>query len=194
MKKPIEIKPRITIEWHKSVKKPPEGGAVYRLWFGDKFYIGRSRAVRYRLKSHQSSLRVRLVSKKPVQCHNDFYQFVIAHLLANPDITVAYMEILELCNDDAGLVASEQKYFDKYIWDKRCLNLGFVAIPYKEPAETKVREHEHKVRQQKQKAVKPPKRKKVVKKAKKPVFMTNQQKLRGLRKLIKKRNTKMQSA
>ncbi len=184
-KQTIEQQP-FRIEWHKSVKTPPEGGGIYCLWFGEKFYIGRSRTVRYRIKSHQSSLRGRLKSKKPIRGGMDLYQFVLEHLKANPHITVAYMEVLETCNTDAELVAAEQKYFDKFIWDKKCLNLGYVSHPYKEPAKVKIREHEHKIRKPKVKQLpKPPKPKKR-KKVKPPVFLTTTQKLRALRKVLKR--------
>lgn len=104
---------------------------VYKLWFGDKFYIGRSRHLNDRLRSHERDLNRRKNGRWwNITGPQDFYQFVIMHLKKNPQINVAYMEVLEYCKTDEELIAAEQKYFDMHEWDVNCLNLGLVASPY----------------------------------------------------------------
>lgn len=119
----------IKINWAKSVKNPDVEG-VYRIWFGDKFYIGRSRKIAYRKRCHEQDLIRRFQADNPIKGQFDYYQLIIAHLLKNPQISEAKMEILEVCEGDDALVAAEQKWFNKYEWDTNCLNLGLVAAPY----------------------------------------------------------------
>lgn len=136
-------------------------GGVYKIWFGDKFYIGRTRYLWKRIRSHERDLNNRKKGRWwTITGPQDFYQFVIAHLKKNPQIQVAYMEVLERCDTDEALVAAEQKYFDMHEWDTNCLNLGLVATPYK-PTEPK------QPKPQKEKKVKTVKVK--IKKDKKPL-------------------------
>lgn len=121
----------IEIKWHESVKST-SGGGVYMIYFGEKFYIGRTRCFESRKRSHERDLNKRMVNGRwTCAATSDFYQLVLSHLQRNA-IGVAYMKLIKRCNTDDQLVAAEQKLFDKYEWDKNCLNLGFVATQYKE--------------------------------------------------------------
>lgn len=131
-KKLVVKKPReLTFEWVRKSGKTSAGG-VYKLWFGDKFYIGRSRCLVQRMSSHLNDLNARLSGKRiPSDPTLDYYQKVIKHLKKNKDIVVVRIEIVRFCKTDDELVANEQKQFDKHINDEMCLNFGFVATPYK---------------------------------------------------------------
>lgn len=130
-KQPIQI----DFEWMPSRKRPKSGG-IYRLWFGEKYYIGRSRTLKYRIKSHRSDINARLAGtyKDPLYDPNiDMYQHVIKHIKKLKGVTLFKAEVLIYCDTDDELVANEQKWFDKVKSDKNCLNYGFEAKPYKKP-------------------------------------------------------------
>ena len=134
----------IEIKWHKSVKST-SGGGVYMICFGEKFYIGRTRCLELRIRAHERDLNTRKVNGKwTCAATADYYQHILTHLQKNPGVEVAYMKVLKRCKTDEELVAAEQRYFDKYEWDLNCLNLGFVATPYREKNEHWVTGPKHK--------------------------------------------------
>jgi hypothetical protein len=171
-KQPAKL--HIQIQWHHSVDNI-EGGGIYKIWFGSKFYIGRTRYLKGRKRSHERDLNRRKIGRwwKP-ESQFDFYQLVLVHLNKNPQIKVAEVEILEYCKTDDELVAAEQKYFDLHIWDANCLNLGYVATPYKtEPIIRKPKAEKPLNKEKKVSKGKPKKKKQVKKKPKRRGIQQN---------------------
>lgn len=127
-------KRKVTIEWLPSKKKPTAGG-IYRIWFGKKYYIGRSRCLKSRRKGHENALYKRLnglLNDAKIDPELDYYKLVIAHLKINKKIVVAKAEVLVYCDPDHLLVRNEAKFLKKAKGDPNCLNVGFEVKPYKE--------------------------------------------------------------
>lgn len=117
-------------------KKVPKTGGIYRIWFGQKYYIGRTRSLKTRIKSHRSDLNARLAGTYKDPLYDpalDMYQKVMKHLKTIKDTNLFMVEVLIYCDEDEHLVLNEQKWFDKVKNDPNCLNLGFEAKPYKDP-------------------------------------------------------------
>lgn len=130
-KKTVKPLRKLTFEWIRKSGKTSAGG-VYRLWFGDKFYIGRTRCLVTRMSAHLSDLNAHLAGKRKVADPAlDYYQKIIKHLKSDKKLSVVRVQILQFCKNDDELVATEQKCFDRYVNDKNCLNFGFIATPYK---------------------------------------------------------------
>lgn len=120
---------KVFLYWHSSVTDVT-GGGIYRLWFKNKYYIGRTRELKSRLRSHERDIQRRFEKNNGEPTSPlDFYQHVL-RWIKEKNIKRGYMEIIERCYCDDDLVAAEQRWFDKCEFDKNCLNLGFVATPY----------------------------------------------------------------
>lgn len=103
-------------------------GAVYRIWFGKKYYIGRARDIFLRVKQHQYLLNKAMA--EVIEIDNHYYKHVLAHLGANIKIKKGVVEILIVSNKDKDLVKGEQKWFNETMSDPNCLNLGRISAPY----------------------------------------------------------------
>lgn len=118
-------------------KKKPKCGGVYKLLFGrNYYYIGRTRHLYQRRYGHQYSINHRLngtLNDRMIDPELDYYQFIIDYLTKNQKCNVIKLEVLFFSDDDDLLVINEQRWLDKAKKDKYCLNVGFVATPYKTP-------------------------------------------------------------
>lgn len=175
----------IKIVWKTDPQSTPTGG-VYMIWFGPKYYIGRSRYLYERKNSHQSEIKKRLKADH-VSNDQDYYKHAIAHLVANPKITTGQLDVLFYSDNDCELVAFEQALLDDHSGNKNCLNYGFEAKAYAhQRKETFVPTDALTNRQkgyEKAKATKaaryPPKPKPVIK------HLTNKQKLAQLKRTLR---------
>lgn len=119
-------------------RRLPQAGGIYKLWFGEKYYIGRSRCLYTRMYSHRSDLFKRVNGlMKPDDIYYDpeldAFKHIVAHLKTIPELEEIKVQILCYCSTDDELVAMEQKWLTKAKKEGNCLNYGFVAAPYKEP-------------------------------------------------------------
>lgn len=121
---------QITVNWHQKFKNSPKKPCVYRIWYGDKCYIGRSVQPEQRRKNHINDLNKRLRNGGEAANPNDYYQHILSHLKRHPEITEGRMEVIKYCATEDELVAEEQKWLDKYVFDQVCLNLGYEAKRY----------------------------------------------------------------
>lgn len=97
---------------------------IYRLWFKDKFYIGRANNIRTRVKGHMKQIEYAFHTKKP---NGWFHDRVIKFLDATPDFSIIMVEVLEECNESL-LNEREQFYITKYKDDPNMLNVATVAV------------------------------------------------------------------
>lgn len=127
---------QIEVRFIPSNKKPKCGG-VYKLWFGrNYYYVGRTRHLYQRRHGHQYQINHRLngtLNDRMIDPELDYYKFIIEYLQKNEKCKVIKLEVLAFSDDDEQLVAVEQKWLSKAKKDKYCLNVGFVAEPYKSP-------------------------------------------------------------
>lgn len=121
-------------------KKKPKAGGIYRIWFGKKYYIGRSRCLKNRLTGHENYLYKRLnglIPEEKIHEELDYYQFIFAHVSRVKSIKTAQAEVLEYCDSDYYLWKKENKHLRLAKGDPNCLNVGFEAKPYAEERKKK---------------------------------------------------------
>ena len=117
-------------------KKKPKAGGIYKIWFGKKYYIGRSRWLANRIKGHENYLYKRLnglVDAAEIHEELDYYKFIMAHVTRNKSMKTALAEVVEYCDSDYFLWKKENKHLRLAKGDPNCLNVGFEAKPYAKP-------------------------------------------------------------
>jgi hypothetical protein len=125
----------IKFNWLPSKSKPKAGG-IYKIWFGEKYYIGRSRYLIGRCRGHENYTYKRLnglIKPDKIDKELDYYKKIVAHLKKNKKIVEAKVEVLEYCDHDYWLYIKENKHLKAAKNDQNCLNMGFESKPYKEP-------------------------------------------------------------
>lgn len=95
---------------------------IYKINFKDHFYIGKSTHIVSRASLHACAFRRSIISEIP---KNDK---ISKFLLANSDLYVLYLEVLELCKPKF-LVEREQFYLNKFFTDPKCLNSKAKSVP-----------------------------------------------------------------
>lgn len=98
---------------------------VYKLFFGEKYYIGRGKALWNRIYIHKCDIKKRLAGLKETT-DLDYMRNVIAHV-KETGLKVATCFLIKECVTVDDLVNEEQKAFDLAKNDPNCLNVGFVA-------------------------------------------------------------------
>lgn len=103
---------------------------VYKIYFGKKYYIGRSVDMVARVNKHCQEINYHLQLKilKP----QGSYRNIKNHLIKYPSISVATVTILKICVREE-LQKIEYNYLKKALRDKNCLNAGF-GFPAPTPA------------------------------------------------------------
>ena len=92
---------------------------VYRVWFGDSFYIG---------STVNLNVRINLLCRVVLGCFEgkrigrNSPTEIMNHLIRNPDINQAIVEVIEFVSSEYELVEAERSWIDKYFLDINCLN------------------------------------------------------------------------
>lgn len=99
---------------------------VYKITFGRRFYIGRSKLLFSRWQSHNRGLNLAL-SQYPGynETSYGYYGCLIQYLLENPKITVGYIELLHQCENDYELWYMENKILHDNRSNPDCVNRSF---------------------------------------------------------------------
>src|ERR1700749_3928546 len=90
-------------------KKPIEDeniACVYRIWWKEKYYIGRARNLKQRIYIHQTDLN-RHALLWDDSSPNHYLQHVMNWIIPN-DLFWGYYEVVEVCNSEDELVSGEQ--------------------------------------------------------------------------------------
>ena len=92
---------------------------VYRVWFGEKFYIGSTvnieRRIKFLLYAINGCFKGKRVGKNS-------QTNIMNHLIDNPSITEGIIDILEFTNSEHDLVFLEGKWIKEYFKNGICLN------------------------------------------------------------------------
>lgn len=92
---------------------------VYKIWFGDKFYIGSSVDLNKRMQDHY---RMILSCFRGERNGRNSQTNMMNHLKANPHIQEGIVEILEFCKSEYELVFAERKHLQPVYKTPNCLN------------------------------------------------------------------------
>lgn len=92
---------------------------VYRIWFGDKFYIGSTTNLDSRLSLHTKTI---LGCFNGERVGRNSQTNIMFHLMAHPSITEGVAEILSFVKEEIELVGEEKRWLSKYFNDPMCLN------------------------------------------------------------------------
>lgn len=113
---------------------------VYKIWFGKKYYVGRTNNLAVRMRSHQSVINEKGRFWESAKNKNHYCRKILDHICEN-DLFWGYYEVVQICKNEMELVYWEQYYLDLGKEDDNCLNVGFVAKSY-DPDYVKVQEKE----------------------------------------------------
>lgn len=92
---------------------------VYKIWFGNKYYIGSAKEINARISLHFNSI---------LQCFDgrnigrNSQTNIMHHLMKNPSITEGIVDILAFVKSEHELVQEEKKWLDSSFRDINCLN------------------------------------------------------------------------
>jgi len=95
---------------------------IYRIWFGNKFYIGATVNSYNRMISHISSIKNGFDGKR---IGKNSITNIVNHLKSNPYIETAFFEVLEECSNELDLVDAEHDWLCNFEGDENCLNQTF---------------------------------------------------------------------
>lgn len=96
---------------------------IYKIMFGEKFYIGQSFHVGKRMKQHRAEINKIFCSGTPSGKKAN----IINHLKENTEIDSMDVFVLEECNE-SNLQNTEQKWLSEYKNDSHCLNSNFTSF------------------------------------------------------------------
>jgi hypothetical protein len=115
------IKPITEIVFH-NIPSNRKVCGVYKIMFGDKYYIGQSFHTAKRAKVHQSEIN------KLVNCDGTSGKRanIISHVKNNKEITSIHVFMLEEC-PESELLKTEQKWLTLSKKDSNCLNSNFIS-------------------------------------------------------------------
>ena len=97
---------------------------IYRIWFGEKFYIGATADSFKRIVGHYSYIMEGLDGK---HVGKNSVTNIVNHLRSNPHINTGYFEVLEICKDEYELVDAENEWLIHFKGNKNCLNVNYYA-------------------------------------------------------------------
>lgn len=95
---------------------------IYRIWFGNKFYIGATLNSYERILSHLSTIAAAFEGKR---LGKNSITNIVNHLIANPIIETAFFELLEECENEIDLVDAEHEWLYPCKDNPNCLNQNF---------------------------------------------------------------------
>ena len=96
---------------------------VYRIWFGDKFYIGSTCNSYFRMKSHSTAISKAMA--KQFYMPDTSVKNIVVYLKANPCITEGIFEMIQICEGIQNLVDAEYIWLMTYKGRIDCLNMSF---------------------------------------------------------------------
>ncbi len=100
-----------------------ERTGIYRIWFGGKYYIGATVDTLDRVRFHYTHLvRAFLCGER---LGKNSTSKIVNHLLCNPRIKTAFVELLQGCETELDLVDAEHIWLSPCKGDDNCLNYQF---------------------------------------------------------------------
>lgn len=99
--------------------KPLLKSCIYRIWFGDCYYIGSTKNIYNRVNGHQSELDKQLTKKN---ISSGTYRKIVCHILNTIGISCAVVEIIRPCPEE-DLHKTERECHLKVLDDPQCLNV-----------------------------------------------------------------------
>lgn len=101
---------------------------VYKITFGHRFYIGRSKLLFNRWQSHNRGINKALREyPNHDEANAGYYGSMLRYLHENPKIKVGYVELLHQCENDYELWCMENKYLQDNKNNPDCFNRAFYA-------------------------------------------------------------------
>ena len=95
---------------------------IYRIWFGNKYYIGAtmdsSKRIMYHIKAIEAGFKGQRIGMNSITR-------MVNHLKENPIIETAFFELLEECENEIDLVDGEHEWLYPCKGDPNCLNVNF---------------------------------------------------------------------
>jgi hypothetical protein len=95
---------------------------IYRIWLGNKFYIGATINSYNRILGHNKAIAGAYEGKK---IGKNSITNMYNHLVANPHIDTGFFEILEECDNELDLVDAEHDWLCNFEGNPDCLNQSF---------------------------------------------------------------------
>ena len=95
---------------------------IYRIWFGNKFYIGATLDSYKRLIQHIASIDGCFNGKR---VGKNSITNIVNHLKDNPFIETAFFELLEECETEIDIVDAEHEWLYVEKGNPNCLNQNF---------------------------------------------------------------------
>jgi len=92
---------------------------IYRIWFGDSFYLGSSTNLKNRIDHHISKIHGCFAGKR---IGNNSHTAIMRHLAINPEIIYGFIKILEFIDTEYELVQAEKTWMNKLFYKDNCLN------------------------------------------------------------------------
>ena len=96
---------------------------AYRIWFGSKYYIGATVDTQDRVRGHYRTLVMAFLYGD--RLGKNSISKIVNHLLCNPGIKTAFVELLEECKTELQLVDAEHRWLHPCKDDENCLNYQF---------------------------------------------------------------------
>lgn len=96
---------------------------IYRIWFGQKYYIGATTNTKERMWYHSTHLYKAFNYGEKLGKNST--SKIVNHLLCNPYIKTAFVELLQECIREIDLVEAEYKWLSPCENDSNCLNYQF---------------------------------------------------------------------
>ena len=80
-------------EWERNM------GGIYKITFGHKFYIGKTRLLVQRLISHDKKINqaIKYYPDRVKEIDSNMYFNIAKYLIENPKIRVGYVELIQPC-------------------------------------------------------------------------------------------------
>jgi hypothetical protein len=95
---------------------------IYKISFGERFYIGAADWLERRMRSHKSTINRLLAGTLQMNEKNDYYCHIITHLQKYPEIVEGIVTVLEEVPRDVYIFDVEKKWKRQLSRDGMCLN------------------------------------------------------------------------
>lgn len=98
---------------------------IYRIEFGNKFYIGQAKRMATRMYQHERGIAgcmLRYAMPKPYEAH---YCRLVQYLLENPSVTFGRVEVIQRCVTAWDLFYAERAWLQDVKENPDCLNGTF---------------------------------------------------------------------
>lgn len=107
-------------EWHKFM------GGVYKITFGHKYYIGKTKFLHHRRNAHEKHINHILSGyiEDFRYSNNNMYYYIVRHLQENPSIRIGYIEMVQCCHNSKQMDYCEGKILYNLLNNEDCLNYG----------------------------------------------------------------------